>query len=168
MIFKNNSKLKITEEELKMLEDDLKREPQFKEIKEQNFIVKKDYIQLYDEIIVKDPVYQYEYKKIINREKILIPLDVQKNKKKFINGHGYDFYTYEFPIRKDGIHLNGFIYKKGKWKKTISSRLKSPNVQDGLSGLATVSAILVGVIILGPIEVILTPFKKLKKILKKK
>ena len=149
MIFKNNSKLKITEEELKMLEDDLKREPQFKEIKEQNFIVKKDYIQLYDEIIVKDPVYQYEYKK-------------------FINGHGYDFYTYEFPIRKDGIHLNGFIYKKGKWKKTISSRLKSQNVQDGLSGLATVSAILVGVIILGPIEVILTPFKKLKKILKKK
>ena len=84
MIFKNNSKLKITEEELKMLEDDLKREPQFKEIKEQNFIVKKDYIQLYDEIIVKDPVYQYEYKKIINREKILIPLDVQKNKKNLL------------------------------------------------------------------------------------
>lgn len=162
MEFKDTNKIELTAEDWKILEEDMKREPTFIEIKYDTFIVKKEYIQFYDEIIVEDEMYKNQYKKVINGEKILIPTKVQKNGIVWRHDYGHNFYTYEFAVREDEIYLNGFIYINGKWKEKKVSRSGGT----GMDGLATVSALLAGVII-APVSLIIdllkSPFKSEKK-----
>ncbi len=165
MEFKDKDKIELTTEDWEMLREDIKREPTFKEIKYENFIVKKEYIQFYNEIIVEDEIYKYQYKKVINGEKILIPRKVQKNGIIWRHDYGHNFYTYELAVREDGMHLNGFVYKNGKWKKTISSITHRQKFRDQTSAVATVSALFVGVIVTPVfliVDLLKNPFKSKK------
>ncbi|MBE7641756.1 hypothetical protein GUB10_15590 [Salegentibacter sp. BLCTC] len=148
-----------------MLLEDIKREPTFKELKFKNLIVKKEYIEFYNEITAGDELFKNNNKKVGNGEKILIPGKVQKNGIVWRHDYGHNFYTYEFAVKEGRMYLNGFIYKNGKWKRTISSITNTKNFNSKASALLTVSALLVGVIVapvLRIVDLLKTPFKSKK------
>ncbi|WP_289024634.1 hypothetical protein [uncultured Salegentibacter sp.] len=148
-----------------MLLEDIKREPTFKELKFKNLIVKKEHIEFYNEITAGDELFKINNKKVGNGEKILIPGKVQKNGIVWRHDYGHNFYTYEFAVKEGRMYLNGFIYKNGKWKRTISSITNTKKFNSKASALLTVSALLVGVIVapvLRIVDLLKTPFKSKK------
>ncbi|MBI6118237.1 hypothetical protein [Salegentibacter maritimus] len=148
-----------------MLLEDIKREPTFKELKFKNLIVRKEYIEFYNEITAGDELFKINNKKVGNGEKILIPGKVQKNGIVWRHDYGHNFYTYEFAVKEGRMYLNGFIYKNGKWEKTISSITNTKKFNSKASALLTVSALLVGVIVAPVVRIVdllKTPFKSKK------
>ncbi len=57
------------------------------------------------------------------------------------------YYDYDFYIRKDILYLNGYVYRDGKWKKSLRSILWSRKFNDNISGISTVSALLAAIVV---------------------